>query len=285
MYSQPSYSSAYYVSSNSNSSVVTASLSGTVLNLYASQAGTSSIVVCHSSLSFCGTLYVTVSGSGTGQQGLTFSNANPNLTVGQSLSITIYRSNLNYYGYGNYYVASNSNQSAVTASISGEQLSLYGVNSGNSTINICQTSGGQCGMVYVTVTGSGLTSNLYQNGQLINENGTIYIIYKNTKTPFTNASAFRGFGFKFENATSGQTWNLSSFGRVITTANDSHPWGSWIVDNGTVYFVHETGLIPIPSWETFLNNGGLANLIVQANTLDMQRPHLGLMVYSDTRLR
>ncbi len=297
--SQSYYQTTYYVSSNSNSDVATASINGTVLNLYGNKAGTTTIRVCHSSLSYCGDLYVTVQGSGYGQQNITFSNANPRLSLGETQDITIYsqnnawsntwnynwNSNWNYNQNNNYYIQNNSNIMAVSASIYQDKLKIQAQQQGNANITVCQFNTNNCGIVYVTVTGFSGGSSYYQNGQLINDNGTIYIVYKNTKTPFANAQSFLGFGFKFEHADSNQAWNMVNSGYVINTSNASHPWGSWIVRGSTVYFVHEQGLIPIPSWDMFLNNGGQERLLVQANNWDMQRPQLSLMAYNDSRLR
>lgn len=278
----------YYVSSNSNSSVVSTTVSGATLNLYAQNAGTSNIQVCHSSLFLCGTLTVTVTGSSAGQN-LTFSNSSPSLRVNETVYISIYSNYqpANYYQTSYYYISSNSNPTAVSASISGSQLVLTGMQNGYANIQVCQQSMSNCGSLTVTVSGYQHGGNTYQNGQLINENGTIYIVYKNTKTPFANAESFKGFGFRFEHAWSWgmNNWSLVNSGRVITTSQDSHPWGSWILDNGTVYFVHEQGLIPVPTWDIFLGNGGQQQLLVQANIRDMQRTRLSLMVYGDTRLR
>jgi hypothetical protein len=63
-----------------------------------------------------------------------------------------------------------------------------------------------------------------------------------------------------------------------------HPWGAWILSSGTVYFVSQSGLIPVPSWSTFLNNGGQASFIVPANNYDMVLPQLPIMTNSDPRV-
>ena len=52
----------YYVSSNSNTSITEASISGSSLNLYGENAGSNSLVVCANGGS-CNTLYITVNGS------------------------------------------------------------------------------------------------------------------------------------------------------------------------------------------------------------------------------
>lgn len=398
------YSNVYYISSNSNPAVVSASLSGTVLNLYANQSGNSNITVCLNSLSFCGTMPVTVSGSvlgasaanvmisdnyfnprtitmpvgstitwtnngsmthtvtaddnsfnsgnlgpgatfsrtfyavgtypyhcifhggsgGVGMSGVIvisgnsyggnpsvwFSPSSVNLNFGQSQAVTIY-SNNNYNNYNNYYITSNSNSGAVSASVSGNTLNLYGQGNGSSIITVCQSGYGNCGTLNVTVgggyyggggysggcsyncgglqyPGSGgvLGAATYQSGQLIAEGSTVYMVYKNTKTGFASVSAFRGLGFNFGNVLQVGSSGLSDSGYTVSSGFSSHPWGSWIKGSGsTVYFVSESGLIPVPNYNTFINNGGQLAWVVRANSADFRLPMLSVMVAGDPRLR
>lgn len=373
-----SYSSPYYISSNSNSGVVTASISGTVINLYANAAGSSNISVCHSSLGYCGTLYVTVTGSGTGS-GLYFSPSSLSLNAGQTATASIY-GNSGYYG--SYYISNNSNTNVATANLSGSTITVYAVNSGSTSITVCQNNVSNCAVLYVTVSGYGygygnisisqtnlnlsagqtaavniygsgsyyisgnsnsnvatasisgntisiyarqngnttvylcqsssqnncvslyvqvsgysyggglnypggnvLGATTYLNGQLISENGTVYMVYKNTKTGFTGANIFLNLGYKFSNVLEVGSSGLIDSGYTVSNSYASHPWGSWIKSGSTIYFVHESGLIPVPDWNTFINNGGHAEFVVNANVSDMHLPKLGIMVFSDNRLQ
>lgn len=286
----PYYSNAYYVSSNSDSNIVSASVSGTALNLYALRIGTASIVVCHSSLSICGTVYVTVSGNNSGT-GLSLSQYNVSVNQGQTLPVII-------YGGGSYYISSNTNSNVATAVVNGNTVNVYGNQNGSTTFAICQSGYSGCINLYVTVSGYSynggglqypggnvLGSSAYPNGQLISENGTVYIVYKNTKTGFASANVFTALGYSFNNVLQVGYSNLASTGYAVSNAYSSHPWGSWIKSGATVYFVHESGLIPVPNWDTFLNNGGQANFIVLANSADFRLPMLTPMTYSDSRVR
>lgn len=463
------YSGSFYISSNSNSSVVSANMSGNTINLYGSSAGSSTLSVCLSGGSYaCANLYVTVSGSGgcwggnCGSGNITFSQSNVSLSVGQSQSVTIYSNNSYYYGnysvsssnpnvatanvsgntlnlygqntgsanitvcqsgyssncgtlyvnvgssgsfylsptsvtlnpgqttnvtanfaytYSGYlYLGSNSNPNVASATFSGSQVSVYGINPGSTTMSICYS--GQCNNLYVTVNGnacysgygcggdlyftttslpqptvnqyysyqlqvtggsgnytyyinsgslpaglslstSGLISgtaistspasfsirasdaygrtatasltltpvggnvlgaSIYSNGSLIREDGTVYIVYRNTKSGFASASAFRGLGFSFGQVVLAYNSGLTDSGYVISTSRAAHPWGSWIKSGGTVYFVHQDGLIPVPSADVFTNNGGQWGLVVPANGYD-SRPLLPVMDYGDYRLK
>lgn len=80
---------------------------------------------------------------------LSLSQTNLTMTVGQTSNVTAY----NYYSYGNLYISSNSNPSVVTASISGNNISLYANMSGSSTVSVCQSGGSSaCATIYVNVT-------------------------------------------------------------------------------------------------------------------------------------
>lgn len=80
---------------------------------------------------------------------LSLSHTNVSLTIGQTSYVTA-----NNSSYGSLYVSNNSNSNVVTVGVVGNSISLYGVNSGSSTVMICQSSyTSSCGTVYVTVSG------------------------------------------------------------------------------------------------------------------------------------
>jgi hypothetical protein len=130
----------------------------------------------------------------------------------------------------------------------------------------------------------GASSGTYVNGQLINENGTISIIYNGTKTPFANAAAFLGLDFKFSNITAVSDSGLPLSGKIVETATGKHPRGSWLLSGSTVYFLTPDGMMPVPSWAIFLSNGGQAGFLVKANSYDLNFPKLQLMVTGDPRI-
>jgi hypothetical protein len=368
-------SGSFYISSNSNQSVVDASISGSSLYLYGRTSGSSTLTICQYNNNQCSYLYVTVSGGGF-YGGLYFNPSSVNVNAGQSATVT---ASLSYPYTGNLYLSSNTNSNVATASFSGSTIYVYGQNPGSTTMSICYNN--QCANLSVTVSGygggygygsglyftttslpqptvgqyysqqlqvsggtspyyyslqsgslpSGLslsssgqifgtpqntnlasfvirvsdnygrvgTANLtltplsgsvlgisnYNNGALISEYGTVYIVYRNTKAGFTTSWVFRNLGYSFSNVTEVGNSGLADSGYVVRSAYTSHPWGSWIKSGRTVYFVHENGLIPISSYDIFLNNGGEDRLTVAPNSYDFQRPILPLMDYNDARLR
>lgn len=278
----------FYVSGNTNNNAVIANLAGNALNLTGYNAGSSSVTVCQSN-GGCGVLSVTVNNNGYGNGSITFSQTNPVLNAGQSTSVLI-------YGNAPFYISANPNSNIVSASISGSTLYLWGNSAGSSAISVCSSGyNNGCGSIYVTVNGSNYSYNnggsvlgasVYANGQLISVNGTVYMVYKNTLTAFANASAFTGLGYSFGSVYSvNYPSGMTISGYVISSPFAAHPWGSWIKSGSTVYFVSQYGLIPVPDWSTFLNNGGQANVVVNANSWDFQQPMLSPMIYSDSRLR
>lgn len=286
IYSNTGAYNNYYISTNTNSSSISASISGSSLMLYAQNIGNSAITVCSYSSSSCATLnaYTTNAGGNpppSGNNYITFSNASPTVTRNQTNNITVYTQG----SYANLYVASNSNSQAVTASLNYNILTLYGQNSGSSTITVCQSSPYYCSSVYVTVSGSVAGTSTYSNGQLIKQNGAVYIVYRGTRTGFKNSLVFLGLGYRFRDVTDTYFTELPDTRYVVSSFRAAHPWGSWISNGSAVYFVHQDGLIPIPSWEIFINNGGHADLIVKSNIYDFRRPQLSVMTYDDSRLK
>ena len=142
--------SGYFISSNANAGIVTASVSGSSLVLYGSSAGSDSLTVCASS-GGCSTLAVNVtSNSSGGSSGsVTFGTTNPTIVAGQSMNISL-------SGASSYFVSSNSNASIVQASINGGTLALYGSTAGSDTLTVCASSGG-CSTLTVTVTSAATT--------------------------------------------------------------------------------------------------------------------------------
>lgn len=132
--------SDYYVTGNSNTSVVSQSISGNVLTLSGLESGVSTITVCSES-NGCGTLAVTVGATNTNE--VTFGVTNPTVTQGQSETVSL-------SGGSGYYVSSNSNSNIVSPGVNGTNLTLYGSNVGSASLVVC-ASGGSCNTLYVTV--------------------------------------------------------------------------------------------------------------------------------------
>jgi hypothetical protein len=137
----------YYVSTNSNPAVISASVSGSSLVLSGITTGSSNISVCQTG-GQCNTLYVTVSNSGVSNVNsvpITFNKSSVSMYVGGIESVSVSGGS----GFG-YYVSYNSNSSAIGVYVSGSTLSISGKAAGSGTLSICSSSN-VCASISVTV--------------------------------------------------------------------------------------------------------------------------------------
>jgi hypothetical protein len=145
-------SGSLYVSANSNPLVATAVAYSNEVTVTAETYGSTTLTVCSTEGS-CNEVYVTVNGTSVTEP-ISLSSTSLQFWTGQSYQVDIYGNNSS-----SYYVSSNSNPTAVSASIVGNSLSLYGAGVGSSTISVCQSSyggysdysGSGCATIFVTV--------------------------------------------------------------------------------------------------------------------------------------
>ena len=123
------------------------------------------------------------------------------------------------------------------------------------------------------VTAPLLTVPTYTNNTLINDKGTIYLIESNTKIPFSSMSAFTGLGYSLKNVQAGSTaqYSLAAGGYALSSANQEHPWGSWVQDGSTVYFVSPTGYIGVPTLAILNQATNNTNVVVPASAGDIKQ--------------
>jgi hypothetical protein len=154
-------STSLYISSSPNANIATISLSGNNINIYALNAGNTSATICEYSTSSCNTIYITVTGNVSNYGNLSLSQTALSLTVGQTSTVTAYNS----YSYGTLYISSNSNSNVATATVNGNNISIYGNNAGTASIVVCQNNSiSYCGTIYVTVIGGYGYNNNYSSG-------------------------------------------------------------------------------------------------------------------------
>lgn len=278
-------SGSFYISTNSNPAVAQAVVSGSRVTVTGQGVGYTTIRVCSWSgygQQQCADISAWVQG-GWQQQIQFLTTTLPQATQGQ-----YYTANLQATGGHAPYVfslVSGQFPSGVSLSTNG---SITGMPTMSGTYSVqvrAQDAYGATATQTLSVSvgigsgwwGTGL------NGQLVNEGGTIYIVYRGSKTGFTNADAFLGLGYTFGSVDQTYT-GLPTSGRTVWTAAGPHPWGSWVKFGQTVYFVHENGLIPVTAYDIFLQNGGQDRWVVPMNGYDWQRPMLGYMTYADVRL-
>src|SRR3989338_4923790 len=233
-------------------------------------------------------------------QGLVLSQYSVNVNMGQSQTITVTTPAGQIPN-----LISLTNGTVAYATVNSYQITIYGLNNGSTQMTFC-TYDNSCASVSVTVgggntntygqitfsqnnpiltVGQSTTVNIFSNISNPSYYGTIYITYKNSKSGFASAQAFTSLGYKWANIISGSTGNIPHYGYNISSASVAHPWGSWINNAGTIYFVHDSGLIPIPSMGIFTSNGGVLKSVVEANSYDFNRPVLAQMDNNDWRLK
>ncbi len=289
-------SAVYYVSSNSSPSLTTLALNGSLLSITGQAVGTSTIVICSTSNS-CGNLLVSVGTTSTTNVLSPYF-----LTASLTPAITgqYYSSQLSAAGGSGVYtfaVASGSLPAGLTLSSAGlvsgtpttdgtQNFSVIAADSANhSTTGSFSLTVSPASLIAPTTPAPvTTTTGSYANGQLILENGTISIVYQNTKVGFTNGAAFTGLGFKYANVTTVTNSGLTVSPKTVVTAVGSHPRGTWVISGQTIYFVTPSGLIPVPTWDIFTSAGGQASFIVPANKYDLGMKKLSPMTSGDSRL-
>ena len=142
----------YTISNNSNPSVVTPSINGSVLTLStpAGTVGSSIITVCQQS-GGCGTVTVSTNGTGVTGSSVFFSPSSPAISIGQTVTVTLTG------GSGSYFLSANPSPNIAGTSLNGNTLAVSGIASGIDTITVCASSGG-CGSLSATVGGGSTQS-------------------------------------------------------------------------------------------------------------------------------
>jgi hypothetical protein len=162
---------SFYVSSNSNPSIVQPNISNNTLTLLGIASGNSNISVCAYAGS-CATVAVTVGNSGSNNGPLNLSQSSVNILAGQSTAITISG------GSTPYTISAPTTLNIFSSNISGNILTIYGVNAGSTSASVCSSVG--CSNLDVTVGTTTSTSNpptFSQNNLLLSvgQQSTVYV--------------------------------------------------------------------------------------------------------------
>ena len=163
--------SNFYVSSNSNPSIVQVNITNNILTLIGNAStGTSNISVCAYAGS-CASLVANVSSVASANGSMLLSQSSISILAGQSSNITI-------SGGSTPYTISSSSSNIFNNAINGNVLTIYGVNPGSGTANVCSSTG--CVTLSVTVNnvnGSINPPTFSQNNILlsIGQQTTVYI--------------------------------------------------------------------------------------------------------------
>lgn len=138
---------SFYVSSNSNPSIVQANLSGSTLTLTGIANGNSVISVC-ASTSTCANLTVTVQDVANGGN-IAINQNKISILSGQNTNVLITGGTQPYFTTGGA-------TSIAQLTLNGGTLTVYGVSTGTANVNVCSAGGG-CVILTVNVNGGGTT--------------------------------------------------------------------------------------------------------------------------------
>ena len=120
----------------------------------------------------------------------------------------------------------------------------------------------------------------FPTGSLVLDHGTIYLIFGSDRLGFTSWKALVGLGYALRPILRGDISGYQNSSYLLSDPKQAHPWGSWLLSHGTVYYSSSLGLIGVPSWDVFLANGGKASLLVPANAADLAQPRLSPVLSS-----
>ena len=143
-----------------------------------------------------------------------FSQTNPTLSIGQSMTISISGGNTYNYGYnygGGYFIGHNSNSNVVSAVLNGSTLTLQGLANGNNSIVVCSSST-NCSALNVTVGATNYTNYGNNSGnwtQCAGENQ--YCSFFGTRTVQYGANGV----YVYRTITNGTTCSNAIFGDPI----------------------------------------------------------------------
>ncbi|MEI6552943.1 MAG: peptidoglycan-binding domain-containing protein [bacterium] len=237
----------YYISSNSNPGIATANVSGSTLSITAlSSIGSTSINLCSSSTvggTVCTGLTVTVTqplnNTSTAQSAPSFGQTEVSMGPNQNQTVPI-------YGTGNYSITNNSNPDSASASISTNNLIVYGNKSGGTNITVCQLSGG-CSSIYVYVTSTLLNSSV-SNTQTQPAVTSFSVSSSNTSGEFASRGSVLAITFSTNQAVGTPSVTVNK-GYVNVSGSGSGPFT-------TSYTVTGNESKSIPVFISFNNSAG-----------------------------
>src|SRR3989344_1778354 len=115
-----------------------------------------------------------------------------------------------------------------------------------------------------------------RNGSLINDKGTIYLITNGLRIGFASEQAFLGLGYSYATVQPGDTSFMVALAPINNSAM-SHPDGTLVNDNGTIYIMKNNTRMGFPSLQIFFSWGFELNEVVPANSYDRGAPVSGLV--------
>lgn len=171
----------YYISSNSNSGVASATISGSTLSYTGISGGSAIVTICGTGGGLCTS--TTISTNNTSSNGLTISPSSLTLTPGQSGIFTV-------SGGNTPYTVTTVSGENLTYFANGNTISISGSLTGTRLLNVCSANN-VCGSVNVMVSGSANNAvNLSPSVITLstNQNGTVQLTGGNGSYSVTTLS-------------------------------------------------------------------------------------------------
>lgn len=124
---------------------------------------------------------------------------------------------------------------------------------------------------------------IYRDGSLVKapDKPLVYLVTQSKKRGFNSAEAFFSLGYEFSNVVSSNPETFADLpeGEIITVNDSSvsHPSGTLVQHNGTVFLITPAGKKGFPSAEVFRSHGYEFRQVATANSLDIALPDVGFM--------
>lgn len=106
--------------------------------------------------------------------------------------------------------------------------------------------------------------------------GTCYLITEGKRAAFTSANVFKGLGFSFSRAQSGDV-SFMEAANNISSATSAHRPGVLINNGGTIQLIGPSSLLGIPSTDVFYSWGFNFADVVPANAADRAIPQAAVL--------
>ena len=244
---------SFYVSANSNTSIASTYVNGSVLTIDGLETGNNALSVCSAgnNITSCSTLNVTVLSNGstsnisTASTSVYVSPTSLNVLIGQTMSVSLSASQT---GGGNYYVQSNSNPAAATVNVVGSTAQVIGVAYGGTNVSICEIDITNCSNLYV------YTSPSANGGTTGTTSSTPLALTSFAVTSSNTNNAFMAGG---DALTLTFTANQSiSIPTVTVNGSQISVYGSGNGPYTALYTMTGSESLPLPISISFTNNAG-----------------------------
>ncbi len=249
---------SYSIANNSNSSVIQARISGSILTLSTgSTSGSATIMICSSDMALCGTIIATA--GSLSSVSISFSTSIPTVAINQSTTVSIYGPS----GV-QFYVSSNLSPSIVQAYVSGSVLTLTGISPGTSSITVCSSTG-NCSSLTATVqyVSSGGALTLSQNTLSLSSGQNVNITISGGSQPYHVSG---GTSYVSQQTLSGNTLTIYGVASGISSVDVCSAGGACVSLVITVNGTNTSSILSIDPSSITITVGQSASVSLSGGT-------------------